>query len=241
MLRDEIALACRILARAQLVEGILGHVSVRVDEASMLVRCRDPRERGLLFTEPEDIRLVPIGPLKPALEEGYSVPNELPIHTGLYLARPDVGAVVHAHPRASLLCGLAGLELRPVFGAYNIPAARLAVEGVPVFPRAALITRADLADELVQAMGAATACLMLGHGITVCGADLKAAVVRALDLDALAAVTVELARIGATAPELSEADIAELPDLGAGFNERFVFAYHAALDAAEALPERLGS
>ncbi len=30
-LREVVALACRILARAGLVEGILGHVSVRVD------------------------------------------------------------------------------------------------------------------------------------------------------------------------------------------------------------------
>ncbi len=157
---------------------------------------------------------MPIGPLKRALEEGYSVPNELPIHTGLYLARPEVGAVVHAHPRASLLCGLAELELRPVFGAYNIPAARLALDDVPVSPRAALITRADLADELVKAMGAASVCLMRGLRHGRAGPDRG---------DRARAVRGRCRRAA---------------DLGAGFSERFVFAYHAALDAAEALPDR---
>ena len=198
-------------------------MSVRVDERSMLVRCRGPRERGLLFTEPEDIRLVPIGPLKPPPEDGYSVPNELAIHTALYLARPEVGAVVHAHPLASLLCGLAGLELRPVFGAYNIPAARLAVNGVPVFPRAALITRAELAHELVETMGGSSACLMRGHGITTCGAGLQGAVVRALDLDALASVTDESARLGAAAPVLTAAS-PSCPS-GSRFRRTVVFAY----------------
>jgi hypothetical protein len=47
------------------------------------------------------------------------------------MPRPRAGAVVHAHPRAVLACGIAGLELRPVFGAYNIPAMRLAADGIP--------------------------------------------------------------------------------------------------------------
>jgi len=55
---------------------------------------------------------------------GYEAPKELAIHTELLRARPDLGAVVHAHPRSALLAGLAGLTARPVFGAYNIPAMR---------------------------------------------------------------------------------------------------------------------
>jgi ribulose-5-phosphate 4-epimerase/fuculose-1-phosphate aldolase len=229
-LRNEVALACRILARAGLLEGILGHVSARVDEETMVIRCRGPHERGLLFTVPSDIRRVPIGPLDPELSDGYSAPKELAIHVALYEARPEIAAVVHAHPRASLLCGLAGLPLRPVFGAYNIPAARLALDGVPTFERSALITRPDLAGELLAAMGDAPVCLMRGHGITVTGESVTQAVVRALDLDALASVTLELARIGARPPELTPEDAAELPDLGSAFNDGFVFAYHAAVD-----------
>jgi ribulose-5-phosphate 4-epimerase/fuculose-1-phosphate aldolase len=229
--REPVALACRVLARAGLLEDVLGHVSVRLDAGSMLVRCRGPLEHGLLFTEPQDVHEVPIHEAPAPLPDGYRPPLELPIHAALYRARPDVRAVVHAHPRSALLAGLAGLELRPVFGSYNIPAARLALAGVPVFPRAALIGRDELAQELLAAMGGADVCLMRGHGITTCGETLDQAVTNALALETLTSVTVGLAQLGAVAPELTAADVAELPDLGPGLNERFTLAYHAALDA----------
>jgi hypothetical protein len=57
-LRVKVATACRVLARQGLIDGILGHVSVRVDRNQLLVRCRGPRERGLLFTTLEEIRLL---------------------------------------------------------------------------------------------------------------------------------------------------------------------------------------
>ena len=57
-LRGQVATACRILAQERLVDGILGHVSARVGDDRMLVRCRGPQERGLAFTVPADVRLV---------------------------------------------------------------------------------------------------------------------------------------------------------------------------------------
>jgi hypothetical protein len=48
--RSTVALGCRVLARAGLVENVLGHVSVRTAPDRMLIRCRGPQERGLLFT-----------------------------------------------------------------------------------------------------------------------------------------------------------------------------------------------
>jgi len=230
-LREPIALACRVLARAGLMETIFGHVSVRLDDHAMMIRCRGSQERGLLFSEPADVHRVPIAGQAAALADGYRAPYELPIHAALYRERPEVQAVVHAHPRSALLCGLAGLELRPVFGSYNISAAHLALRGVPVFPRAALISRDELAAELLASMAGADVCLMRGHGITTCGTTLEQAVTRALALEALTSVTVELAQLRATPSELSAEDVAELPDLGPGFNDRFVFQYHAALDA----------
>src|SRR5262245_10372685 len=52
------ARACRIMAQRGLVEDVLGHVSLRVAADRVLLRCRGPREQGLRFTVPEDIRLV---------------------------------------------------------------------------------------------------------------------------------------------------------------------------------------
>ena len=80
----------------------------------------------------DDVRLVALDGA-PDPGDGYSVPNELPIHVEVLRAHPDVQAVVHAHPPAVIAGDLAGVPLLPLIGAYNIPAARLAAEGIPVF------------------------------------------------------------------------------------------------------------
>ena len=54
-LRRRVAVACRILAHAGLAEDILGHVSARVDDDTILVRARGPAEAGLLFSTPDDV------------------------------------------------------------------------------------------------------------------------------------------------------------------------------------------
>ena len=219
-LRVLVATACRVLGRRGLVDGVLGHVSARVTEDRFLVRCRGPHERGVARTEPEDIRLVDLDGNHVEPSEGWHVPKELAIHTSVLTARPDVAAVVHAHPRNVLLCGLAGLAPRPVFGAYNIPALHLAIGGVPVYQRPILITRAELGAEMVAAMGDRPACILRGHGITVAGTSVEAATLTAVDLDELCAVTLALARLGADVPDVALEDQAELPDLGAAFNDQ---------------------
>jgi ribulose-5-phosphate 4-epimerase/fuculose-1-phosphate aldolase len=151
-------------------------------------------------------------------ETAWKVPKEWPIHVGLFRRRPEVGAVVHAHPPAALLCGLAGIAPRPVFGAY-IPAMRMALERVPVYPRSVLISWLELADEMMAAMGTSSVCLLRGHGITVKGETVESATVAAVNLNELLAVTVELARLGADPPSLERRDLDELPDLGSAFND----------------------
>jgi ribulose-5-phosphate 4-epimerase/fuculose-1-phosphate aldolase len=223
-LRETVAIACRLLAAHGLVEGILGHVSARVSDDELVVRCRGgDRERGLRRTSPDDVWRLTLDGRPVDLPDGYSPPKELPIHTELLRQRPDCGAVIHAHPPAALLCGLAGLVPRAVFGAYNIPAMSIARSGVPVFARPILITRPELANEMLVAMGGANVCLLLGHGITVAAATVEQATVLALNLNLLLEVTVELARLGARPPELDPRDLAELPDLGSAFNDRLTW------------------
>ncbi|MFB9831403.1 class II aldolase/adducin family protein [Actinoallomurus acaciae] len=223
--RATVAQACRILAMEGLVEGVLGHVSVRAGENRMLIRCRGRDERGLMFTDERDVRQTDLDGALTGAAEGYAVPNELPIHGEVLRARPEVNAVVHAHPPAVLLCGVAGLELRPVFGAYNIPAMRMALEGVPVYRRSVLIRRPDLAHEMIAAMGDRPVCVLKGHGITVTGASVEEAVVRAVNLNALATITLDLARLNARPEDLPDDDVAELPDLGSAFNDLSVWRY----------------
>ena len=170
--------------------------------------------------------------------DGWAVPNELPIHAEVLRARPDVDAVVHCHPPSVLIAGLEGVPLRAVFGAYHIPAVRLALDGVPVYPRSVLVRRPELGREVAAALGDKSVLVMRGHGITTVGSGehaVEQAVGRALALDALARVSVESARLGGRAPELAPEDIAELPDLGGSFNDVMLFRHHLARLRHEAL------
>jgi ribulose-5-phosphate 4-epimerase/fuculose-1-phosphate aldolase len=228
-----VANACRVLGARGLAEDVLGHISLRTAPDRMLVRCRGPREEGLFLTQVADVHEVDLDG-EPAFGgdlDGWAVPNELPIHAEILRARPDVDAVVHCHPPSVLLAGLEDVPLRPVFGAYNIPAARLALDGVPVYPRSVLVRRPELGREVAAALGDAPVLVLRGHGIATVGSGphaVEQAVVRALALDALARVSVESARLGGRAPDLSPEDVAELPDLGGSFNDVMMFRHHLA-------------
>ena len=221
--RELVATACRVLAMKGLVDGILGHVSLRVSATELLVRCRGEEEMGLAHTQVSDIWRVDLDGQAIDLPEGYKPPNELPIHTELMRRDASVTSVVHAHPVSALLVGLADISPRAIFGAYNIPAMKLAEREIPIYPRSVLIARRELAEEMAVAMGESPVCLLRGHGITVSASSVEGATTTAIDLDAILRVTVDLARIGAAPDPLPDADLAELPDLGRGFNERFVW------------------
>ena len=167
-LHTTVATACRILAQQGLAADVLGHVSVRLDADRILLRCRGPQDRGLLFTVAEDIREVDLDG-RGDLDGGYAVPNEFHIHTELFRVRPDVQAIVHAHPRHVMVADLAGVALRQVFGAYNIPASRLAHRGVPVYPRSVLVRTPELGRAVAVAIGDTGACILRGHGIVTAG------------------------------------------------------------------------
>jgi 3,4-dihydroxyphthalate decarboxylase len=222
-LRATIAAACRVLAARGLVDGILGHVSARVSPDELVVRSRGPAEAGLGRTEPGDVWRFTYDGEPVDAPEDFAAPNELPLHTEVLRTRPEVGAVVHAHPDDALLAGLAELQPRPVFGSYNMPAMRLAMQGIPVYGRSVLISTRELAAEMLAAMGDARVCLLRGHGITVAAESVEQAAVLAFNLNELYRVTVELARLGAPPREVDDRDLAELPDLGSAFNDQLVW------------------
>jgi 3,4-dihydroxyphthalate decarboxylase len=214
----DIADACRVMAARGLADGVLGHVSMRVDAEHLLVRCRGPHERGLAFTEPADIRLVDLDG-QGDLEGGYRIPAELPLHTEVLRARPEIRAVVHAHPFAVVAADLAGHRIRPLLGAYDIPGAQLAAGGIPVYPRAVLLRDRRLAAEMAATMGTRPVVVLRGHGLTTTGDDPAQAVLRAISIDNLARMILAVAGAGGTPADLPDEDLAELPDLGRGFTQ----------------------
>ena len=226
-LREKVAVSSRILAMEGLVEEILGHVSVRITDAGeMWIRCRSPEEEGVRYTTVDAIRRVDFDGKGPHNGEKYRVPNELPIHGEIYKKRPEVGCVIHAHPKEALICGITELEFRPIFGAFNIQAMRMALDGIPVFPRSYLVNRPELAAPMIEIMGEKPICLMKGHGITVTGKTVEEATVRALNFNTLARATLQVAQTGRRAPDISPDDIENLPDLGSTFNDTWVWRYY---------------
>ena len=217
-LQTTVATACRILAQQGLAADVLGHVSVRLDAVTILLRCRGPEDRGLLFTVADDVRVVDLDG-HGDLDGGYAVPNEVHIHTELFRARPDVQAVVHAHPRDVMVADLAGVQLRQVFGAYNIPASRLASQRVPVYPRSVLVRTPELGRAVAGAIGGSGACILRGHGIVTVGETVEQATLRALDLAELSRISTEVALLGGRPQMLHDDDVGQLPDLGSSFND----------------------
>lgn len=225
--REQVALACRILATEGLAETTLGHVSLRVDAHHFLVRARRASEHGVLFTTADDIALVDLhGNLAPG-EPPIALPSELPIHAALLAARPDCAAVVHAHPPSVVACTVADVPLRPVVGAYNIPAARLALDGIPTYRYSGLIRTAERAAGLLAAMGNRPVCLLQGHGLAAAGESLAAAVLAAIDVDALARLTVTCWQMQRPLTEIAPDDYRDLPVFGADYYEQVWRCYAA--------------
>jgi ribulose-5-phosphate 4-epimerase/fuculose-1-phosphate aldolase len=210
-LRQQLVDCCRILAMTGCVREITGNVSARIPETDeMWLRCRRlPIDPGVEFTVLEDIRRLKLDGKGWDVIDGYELPGEFAIHSEIYKARPEVMAVVHGHPHASLMCGIAGLPFQPVIGAYDPGMLDLALHPVPVFPRAVLVRTPELGQQLVAAMGDAKVCLLRGHGVVTVGASVPEATMRAVKLEAMSALTLELHQIGRSPTLLSDLDIAE--------------------------------
>ncbi|MGH3318371.1 MAG: class II aldolase/adducin family protein [Nocardioidaceae bacterium] len=230
-LRHDIATACRVLAARELAPGFLGHISLRVDAERLLVRCRGPHERGLAYTTADDIRLVDLDGAPGAsgeLDGGYAPPNELPLHTEVLRTRPEVDAVVHAHPARVVAADLAGISIRPIVGAYDIPGAKLAAGGVPVYRRAVLIRDRALAKEMVEAAAGRPVVLLRGHGLTSAGSSVPEAMIQAISVDSIAGMSLRVVQAGGTLRDISDEDLAQLPDLGPAFNEGVAWRHEVA-------------
>ena len=204
-LRREVATACRIVGRTL---GSTGHVSARIDDREMYLRCRGSNEMGLVYADTPAVRRMDFdghGPLIGA----YRTPHETPLHGEIYKARPDVQAVVHAHPYNALLCGLVGVEFRPLFGGYQPATLRIALNGVPIYDRVTqTITTRELAEEMCDAMGDRDIVLLRGHGIAAVGDSVQAATGLAIRFEHLAEIVWQLVLSGRyeQISEIPEAD-----------------------------------
>ena len=168
----DVALANRIVERFGLSHAF-GHASARIPGTTtfLLPTRRSPgfADEDHLLTIDFDGRVV----------EGDGEPNsEHWIHGRMYAAKPDVGAVVHAHPPACVCLTQIG-ETHRIVHNQGGPF----VDGIAEFDRIGLIRSRELGDLLAQTIGSKIAVMMRGHGITTIAADIRTATVAAVFLE----------------------------------------------------------
>lgn len=197
-LRRKVALACRILGSRGVSRGAFGHVSARVPGTDrILIKSRGPAESALEFTTARDIITIDLEGSVLERREGLESPHETAMHLALYRARPEVMSVVHTHPDWVVALTACEKPLLPIFAAYNPPALRLLLEGIPIYPRSVTIVDDDLGREFAEAMGDKKVCLLRGHGMTSAGASVEEATLTTLD-------AFELARLNFLAYSIGE-------------------------------------
>ena len=182
-LRREIVRVCRRLYERGLIAGGEGNVSARRDAETLLVT---PAGASKVDVSEEDLVVVDRAGNPVAGSQRAS--SELGMHLRIYERRPDVGAVVHAHPPFATAFAVAGEDLMsPV-----LPEIVVLIGGVPLVPYATPGSPA-LAAAIEPFLELHDAFLMANHGATSFGSTLSLAHQRMESLEH-AARTLFLAR-----------------------------------------------
>ncbi len=186
-MRERVVTSCRILAQHGLMRGSTGHVSERIPGTDeMMVRGRPPIDKGLRFAEPSSVIRVGADGMPVGDTRGVARVSEINLHTEVYLRRPDVNAVIHAHPPGAVLCTIHNVPLRPMYGAFHPRSKTMADEGVPLYDHSYTIQNSEEMQPLLDLLGSKHAILMSRHGILVTGRSVEEATDRALTLEFLA-------------------------------------------------------
>ena len=172
-LRADLIATARALQPSGLGKGTAGNVSVRCGDSFYITPTGMPYDT-LCAT---DIPLMALdgthaGPRKPSSEWRF--------HRDLYAARPEVGAVLHAHSPFAVSLACLRRDIPPFhymiarFGGNTIRCAEYAIFGSPALSTAA-----------VAAMEGRRGCLLANHGLLVAGRDLAEALALAIELEEL--------------------------------------------------------
>lgn len=206
--KREVAVASRVLARTGLCSGVtesLGHVSMRAGEgpAAFVVKGRGYAVDALAAMREQDMVACDADGAKVDGPPEASPCYEVKIHACLYRARPEVNAVVHAHPRFTIVMSVLGGGLVPL----RNEGRELIRSGVPVWPHCKLVASEQDGQSMAAAMGGADAVILAGHGAVTAGPSVSAAVMTMLQLEEQARMNylALCARGGAPGPGIPDA------------------------------------
>ena len=171
-LRNEIALACRVLSYFGIVEGF-GHVSARVPGSDRVIIT--PRI-ALGLVEEKD--LCEFDPSGKQVAGDARPPLETAMHLGVYNARPDAMSIVRGHPRcvAAYACAGEPLKIAHGFGANLGPI-------VPVFDQPFLVASPEMGAGVAKAIGDNVGVILQSNGMLAVGQSVPHASVLALFME----------------------------------------------------------
>lgn len=173
-LREAICEAGRRLKAQGFAPGSDGNLSVRLDEETILIT-PSGFDKGVLQAE-QLLTVNLAGELIPSphpARQHLKPSSEMNMHLEAYRRRPDVQAVIHAHPPLAIACTVAGIRLdrsvlpEVVYNLGAIPTAPYATPGTP--------EGAGAARELVKRYDA---ILLDRHGSLTVGTDIFQALMR---------------------------------------------------------------
>ncbi|MFQ5855289.1 MAG: class II aldolase/adducin family protein [Anaerolineae bacterium] len=173
-LRKAVCEAGRRVKAQGFAAGSDGNLSVRLSEEAILIT---PSGFDKGYLQPEQLVTVNLtGDLIPSYHPArrhLKPSSEMNMHLEVYRQRPDVRAVIHAHPPMAIACTVAGIPLdRSVLPEiiYNLEAIQTAPYATPGTPEGAKAVR-----ELVQHYDA---ILLDRHGSLTLGSDIFQALMR---------------------------------------------------------------
>jgi L-fuculose-phosphate aldolase len=233
-LREQVAWACRILALEGYADLTLGHVSGRSDGDGIV----QIKRKGVALDEvdPDDVIELDL-----AHDEARLTPDmhlEAVLHSEVYKARPDVGAVVHGHPPFVTAFAATGAALELL-----THDSVLFSEGLAVFEETPeMITEVAEGQAVAEALGDKRAVILRNHGVLVVGKNVPWAVLTALTLERavrLQSIARTLGSLRPIAPDRARQMIADK------YQDRFVEEYWGAwtrrLERLAAAPSGLGA
>ena len=166
-LKQQLVDCIRMLEAADIID-YNGHASIRLDDGTLLIN-NGACQRSRLTVD--DICTIDM--------QGHVVqgtgkpPLEFHLHAGIYRARPDVQAVVHAHPKWSTFLSMTNTAYAPVYAQGSL------VYPVPVLDSPNSINNTVMADRLAATLGDRPAAMMKSHGAVTVGKTIVEAFVLA--------------------------------------------------------------
>ncbi len=167
ILKQQLVDCIRMLEQSDIID-YNGHASIRAGEGRMFINIGSC-QRAKLTTA--DICTIDMdGNL---IEGNGKPPLEFHLHAGIYKARADVQAIVHAHPKWSTFLTMTGHNYLPVYAQGSL------VYPVPVLDSAASINNPIMSARLNETLGDRPAAMMKSHGAVTVGKSILEAFVLA--------------------------------------------------------------